>query len=160
MPPSQISNYAGYYQPGITKVYVVTTMSNYLSPTRVELDAGLDVTRQVREINGFSYKADTIERPDYSATFTPVVGGRQKADDSSLGIYAAQNGVDARQTITFGYTGYVVLLDGGDTTGYLMDIYPVQCTAIPKQRGDSDPLTIMYQFAITKIPAENVAIPS
>ena len=64
MPPSQISNYAGFYQPGITKVYVVTTISNYLSPTRGELDGGLDVTRQTREIKGFSYKADTVHRPD------------------------------------------------------------------------------------------------
>ena len=159
MPPSQISNYAGFYQPGITKVYVVTTISNYLSPTRGELDGGLDVTRQTREIKGFSYKADTVDRPDYSATFTPVVGGRQKADDSSLVIYCAQNGTDARQTLTFGYVGHIVLLDGGDTTGYKMDIYPVQVIAKPKQRGDSDPLNIMFQFAITKVPAEDVAVP-
>lgn len=160
MPPSQISNYSGFYLPGTTKVYVVTTISNYLSPTRAELDAGLDVTRQVREINGFTYKADTIDRPDYATTFTAQVTGRQKAEDSSLVIYAAQSGVDARQTLVFGYSGYVVLMDGGDTTGYLMDIYPVKITAAPKQRNDSDPLAIMYQFAITRVPAENVAIPS
>ena len=88
-----------------------------------------------------------------------MVGGRQKADDSSLVIYCAQNGTDARQTLTFGYVGHIVLLDGGDTTGYKMDIYPVQVIAKPKQRGDSDPLNIMFQFAITKVPAEDVAVP-
>jgi hypothetical protein len=159
MPPSQIAAYLAYYQPGITRVYIMTTCANYLSPTRGELDAGLDVTRQVREIKGFSYQADTIERPDMANTFTPVVGGRQKADASSLVIYAAKNGVDARQTLVFGYVGYVVMLDGGDVTSYKMDIYPIQVTAKPKMRGDSNPMAIEYQTAITALPAEDVAIP-
>lgn len=160
MPPSQISAYSAYYQPGVTRVYVVTTMSNYLSPTRAELDAGLDVTRQVREINDFKYEADVLDRPDYASTFNSTVGGRTKAGNPSLAIYAAKNGVDARSTLTFGYTGYIVLLDGGDVTGYKMDVWPVQVIAKPKNRGDSDPLTIMYQFSIPNPPAEEVAIPA
>jgi hypothetical protein len=160
MPPSQISAYASFYAPGITKVYIVTTMSSYLTPTRAELNAGLDVTRQVRSIDGWQVEAEQIDRPDYSSRFVSKIGGRTNAADSSLGIYAAQNGSDARSTITDGYTGYVVFLDGGDTEAYKMDVFPVLCTARPKQRSDSDPLTIMYQFSITSVPAENVAIPA
>ena len=29
----------------------------------------------------------------------------------------------------------------------------------PKQRGDSDPFSTMYQFSVTQPPAEDVAIP-
>lgn len=159
MPPSQISAYATFYQPGVTKVYIVATMSNYLSPTRDELDAGLDVTRQVRAIDGFSIEADQIERPDMASLFVSKIGGRTNAADSSLTIYAAKNGADARTTLVFGYTGYVVMLDGGDVTGQKMDVYPVQVIAKPKQRGDSDPFNIMYQFSITQPPAEDVTIP-
>lgn len=159
MPPSQISAYTAYYQPGVTKVYIVNTMSNYLSPTRGELDAGLDVTRQVRAIDGWSVEADQVERPDFASLFTSKIGGRTSASDSSLTIYAAKNGIDARQTLTQGYTGYVVFMDGGDTTAYKMDVYPVLVISRPKQRGDSDPMNIQYQFSITQPPAEDVAIP-
>jgi len=160
MPPSQISAYSAYYQPGVTKVYVVTTMSDYTAPTRAELNAGLDVTRQVRAIDGWQVESDQIERPDYATRFNAKIGGRTQAADSSLTIYAAANGTDARATITSGYTGYIVFMDGGDTTSYKMDVYPVLCTARPKQRSDSDPFSIMYQFSITQVPAEDIAIPS
>lgn len=160
MPPSQIAAYQAYYQPGVTKVYVITTMANYKAPTRAELDAGLDVTRQVRAIEGFQIAADQIERPDMASLFTSKIGGRTAADDSSLAIYAAKNGADARTTLTFGYTGFIVMLDGGDVSGYKMDVYPVLVIAKPKQRGDSDPLNLMYQFSITQEPAEDVTIPA
>lgn len=159
MPPSQIAAYQAYYQPGVTKVYVVTTMVNYLAPTRAELDAGLDVTRQVRSIEGFQIEADQIERPDMASLFVSKIGGRTNAADSSLGIYAAKNGADARTTLVFGFTGFIVMLDGGDVAGYKMDVYPVQVIAKPKQRGDSDPLNMMYMFSITQPPAEDVTIP-
>lgn len=160
MPPSQIAAYQAFYQPGVTKVYLVSAMANYLAPTRVELDAGLDVTRQVRAIEGFRVQAGQIERPDMASLFTSKIGGRTSADDSSLTIYAAKNGADARTTLVFGYTGFVVMLDGGDTVGYKMDVYPVLVIARPKQRGDSDPLNLMYQFSITQPPAEDVSVPA
>lgn len=160
MPPSQISAYASFYQPGITKVYLVDTIANYLAPTRSELNAGLDVTRQVRAIDGWTVEAEQIDRPDFASRFVSKIGGRTQAPDSSLTIYAAQSGVDARQTITDGYAGYIVFMDGGDTTSYKMDVYPVLCTARPRQRSDSDPFSIMYQFSITQPPAEDVAIPA
>lgn len=160
MPPSQISAYAAFYQVGVTKVYLVTTISDYTAPTRSELNAGLDVTRQVRSIDGWTIEAAQIDRPDFASLFTSKIGGKTEAKDSSLTIYAAKSGADARATITDGYTGYVVFLDGGDTTSYKMDVFPVLCIARPKQRSDSDPLTIMYQFSITSPPAIDVSIPS
>ena len=160
MPPSQISAYAAYYQPGVTRVYLVDTMANYQAPTRAELNAGLDVTRQVRSIDGWSVEAEQIDRPDYASRFVSKIGGRTQAPDSSLTIYAALSGADARTTITDGYVGFVVFLDGGDTATYKMDVFPVLCTARPKQRSDSDPMSIMYQFSVTQPPAVDVTIPS
>lgn len=160
MPPSQISAYASFYQVGVTKVYIVDTMTDYTAPTRAELNAGLDVTRQVRAIDGWMVESEQIERPDFSSRFISKIGGRTNAADSSLTIYAAQNGSDARTTLTDGYTGYIVFLDGGDTEAYKMDVYPVLVVGRPKQRSDSDPFSIQYQFSITQPPAENVAIPA
>ena len=160
MPPSQISAYSAFYQVGVTKVYLVTTVSDYTAPTRAELNAGLDVTRQVRSIDGWTIEAAQIDRPDFATLFTSKIGGKTEAKGSSLTIYAAKSGADARATITDGYTGYVVFLDGGDTAAYKMDVFPVLCIARPKQRSNSDPLTIMYQFSISQPPAIDVAIPS
>jgi hypothetical protein len=160
MVASLITAYAAYYQPGVAQIYVVTTMANYLSPTRAELDAGLDVTRQVRSTEGFAVAAEQIDRPDMSSLFTSKIGGRTGAEDSSLWFYGAQSGTDIRQTLPFGWAGYVVMLDGGDVAGRRMDIYPVLVISKPKQRGDEDPFGIQVQFSITRPPAEDVLIPA
>lgn len=160
MPPSQIAAYARYYQPGVTRVYLVTTMANYLSPTRVELDAGVDVTRQIRAIDGFSVEAEQIDTPDMATEFTGKIGGRTAAQDSSLTFYGTKSGTDVRTLQPRSWAGYVVMLDGGDVASYKMDVYPVLVRSAPKQRGDSEAFGIMVQYSITSKPAEDVAIPA
>ena len=56
-------------------------------------------------------------------------------------------------------TGFVVILPEGDVTGQKMDVFPVKVTSVPKSRDVENPATMVFQFAITKIPAENVTIP-
>lgn len=163
MPPSQIAAFPAFYIVGVTKLYIVDTLSNFASPTRGELDgaASLDVTRQVKGMDGWSYNTETIERPDISKKFTPIIGGRQKAADSSLLIWTPKSGTGdaARTKLVLDYLGYVVIMPGGDVTGYKMDVWPVQVTGRPKQLQDSDPFHIQYTFGITDAPAEDVAIP-
>lgn len=160
MPPSLIAAYQAFYQPGVTQIYVAASLANYLAPTRPELDAALNVTRQVKAVDNWEYSADTIERPDYATTFTGIIGGRTKVSGApTLGIYAAKSGADARATLLFGWNGFVIFLDGGDVSGYKMDVWPVQVIARPKKRSDSEPLTMMYTFAVPQPPAEDVAIP-
>lgn len=159
MAPSAIAAYARFYQPGVTKVYFVASIATVTAPTRPELDAGIDLTRQVEAITGFQISAAEIATPDYASLFTSNIPGRTSVANSSLTIYVAKNGVDVRSTLARGTTGNIVMLDGGDVTGYKMDVFPVTVKSIPKQRGDTKALTVMVDFSFTAAPAEDVAIP-
>ncbi|MDN5853520.1 MAG: hypothetical protein L0K86_11875 [Actinomycetia bacterium] len=160
MPAPLVEAYDAFYPVGKCVVNIVTTMADYNAPTRAELNAGTDVTRQTKMIEGWAAEGEQIDRPDYAALFTSKIGGRQNAADSSLVIYAKQTGLDIRQTLIVGYNGFVVLMPGGDITGYKMDVFPVLVRSKPKQWTDSDPFAIQYQFSIRQPPAEDLTIPA
>jgi hypothetical protein len=149
-----------FYQPGITRIYFVPTIANPSAPTRAELAAGTDVTKQVRAIDGWLVSADQLEAADMGSRFTGKVGGRTSADNSALTYYGAQDGIDIRGLHPRGALGFYVFLDGGDVEDYLMDVYPIEVISLGKNRGDSDPFNITIQFSITSEPFEDVDIPA
>ena len=159
MPPSPLSATTRYIPPGVRKIYFVSTISNYLSPTRGELNAGIDLSNEVAEVSGFTVTSDTTDTPDLSGRFVPVIAGRIKADSSSLSFYASSNSSDVRTVLPRDTAGYIVFLWEGDVTGQKMDIFPVKVTVSALDGNMEDPEKVNVSFAITKVPANNVAIP-
>ena len=159
MPPSPLSATTRYIPPGVRKIYFVSTISNYLSPTRGELNAGIDLSNEVAEVSGFTVTSDTSDTPDLSGRFIPVIAGRIKADSSSLSFYASSNSSDVRTVLPRDTAGYIVMLWEGDVTGQRMDVFPVKVTVSALDGNMEDPEKVNISFAITKVPANNVVIP-
>lgn len=151
-----------YVNVGTTVVLWVPTIANINSPTRSELNAGTNLVGENSASSGWSVKTDLIETPDMKTRFTSKIPGRIQADDSSLTMYMDLGGTDARSLMPVDETGYVVWMDGGDTAGRLMDVYPVSVASHSKARSTEakDAATVEIMFAITDQPAENITIPS
>ncbi|MEU9208552.1 hypothetical protein AB0D27_11500 [Streptomyces sp. NPDC048415] len=148
-----------YIPPGTTHYYWVATIANYNSPSRSELNAGTDLTGEVMAVSGFATSSDQQDTPDLGSRFVPKIPGRITADDSSITMYASSNSSDARTLMPRDTAGYVVIFPEGDITGQKMDVFPVKVTGVPKSRDIENPANMVFQYAITKIPAENVTIP-
>jgi hypothetical protein len=162
MPPTVITASVRYFRPGLTKVYWVTTMATYTTPTRSELNAGKDVSPEIAEISGFTVTSESVDTPDLGTRFVSKIPGRITSDDSSINFYASSTGFnDARSVLPRDTTGYVVFMDGGDvsTTGR-MDVFPATVASHGKLRGIEDPAMTQAQFTITRVPAEDVVIPA
>lgn len=162
MAATPIASTTRYTNPGVTKIYFCTTISNKAAPTRSELNAGTDLSGEVNAISGFTTTGDDVETPDMNSTFTSKIPGRTSADDSSITFYADVTGADARALLPRGTNGYIVIMDGGDVVGSLMDVYPIRVKSQGKPRSTDgkDPATVEIQMSITAEPAENVEIPS
>jgi hypothetical protein len=161
VPPTPITPSVRFFRPGTTKVYWVTTIVTYTTPTRTEINLGKDLSGEIAEISGFSVSSDTIPTPDLGTRFVPKIAGRINADDSSLNFYASSTGfTDARSVLPRDTTGFLIVMDGGDvaTTGR-MDIFPCTVTSVPKLRALEDPAQVSVTFAVTRVPAEDVVIP-
>jgi hypothetical protein len=159
MPPSPLTATVRYIPPGTRKVYYVATISNYLSPTRGELNAGTDLSAEIAEMSGFTVTSDSVDTPDLSTRFTAKIPGRITADDSSISFYASSTSSDVRTVLPRDTSGYIVILPEGDVTGQKMDVFPVKVASTAVDTAMEDPAKVNVQFTVTRVPALNVTIP-
>jgi hypothetical protein len=160
MPAGAITPSVRYVRFGLTRVVYALTVSNYLSPTRGEINAGTDLSGEVAEISGFQVAGEFIDAPDLLSAFTAKLAGRTTADDSSITMYASSNSVDVRTLLPRGTTGYLMWFDEGDTPGRKFDVYPITVGSAAKDRSLEDPARIVINVAVTRTPAENVTVPA
>jgi len=150
-----------YINKGVTKALWVATIADINAPSRAELDAGTDLSNEIQEIEGWLVASESVETPDLGRVFTASIPGSTSADDSSITMYADLGGTDARDLMPRGTNGFVVWMDGGDTAGRTMDVFPVRVGSVGKNRTvDDDAATLTINYNITSEPSEDVAIPA
>jgi hypothetical protein len=153
-----------FFAVGTTKILFCATLANKSSPTRVELTAGIPLCEpdrdDVSQINGWTVTSNLIDSPSYGSRFTSKIAGRTEVANSSLTFYQDITGTDVRTVLPRDTTGYVVIMWGGDVTASKMDIFPVTVSSVGKSGPDNAAADLTIDFAITSIPAEDVAIPA
>lgn len=162
MPTPAITASTRYINPGVTKCYYLPSIAaTNLTPTRAEMNAGTDLSREISDINGWVVAGNDVETPDLATTFTGVIPGRTKADSSSITFYASTTGVDVRALLPRTTAGYIMWLDGGDVAGQKADVFPIRVRSNGKPRTTGeDAAKIVVECSITSQPAENVTIPA
>ena len=163
MPATPLNATERHIQPGVTKLYWVPTIAATDGiPTRVELDAGTDLTDEVAGASGWLTTSAFVEVPDLGHTFTGKVPGKTSAADSSISFWADKSGDDVRAVLERGVSGYIVWADGGDVVDYLADAYKVEVASVGKVRNVEGTAALMLQvdFAILTEPVENFALPA
>ncbi|MEO3875526.1 hypothetical protein ABGB18_42665 [Nonomuraea sp. B12E4] len=150
-----------FFRPGITKCYWVPTIANINAPTRSELNAGTDLSKDIADISGWMVSGAKIDTPDLNSRFVSNIPGLTSADESSITFYQGDDGDDVRDLMPRDEDGNIVWLDGGDVAGRLMDVFPTRVLSVGKTRSmGAEAARLVIQYAITSEPAENVAIPA
>lgn len=162
MAATPITKSQRYINPGVTKIVWADTVADKTAPLRAEIDAGTDLTREVQAAEGWNVESENVETPDLDSEFTGKIPGRTSAEDSSLAFYASEDGSDVRALLQRGDPGYVMIFDGGDVAGRTMRVFPVRVSSIgmPIDVEGGDAAVVNIAFAITSVPAEDVAVPA
>jgi hypothetical protein len=158
--PTPLNPTLRYIPPGVRKVYWAATIATQASPTAAEINAGIDLTNEIAEINGFQMSSDTADVPDLASRFTAQVPGRITAADSSITFYADSTSNDVRTVLPRDTAGFVLMLPEGNTAGRKMDVWPVKVKTCAPDLGMEDPQKILVEFAVTKIASNNVTVPA
>jgi hypothetical protein len=131
-----------------------------LAYTRLEVDAGDDLTKEIADLSGWTVNSGFIDTPDMGKRYTSKIGGRITTPDSSLTMYGDKAGVDVRTILPRGTQGYLVFMDGGDVAGQPSDVFKVEVAALGKPRSTGDTaFQLTVQFSISDF-AEDVDIPA
>lgn len=159
---AEIPKSTRYWAVGTTQVHFLPAIAAEDGvPTRAEITAGTNLTREVADFDGWSTTSDKIDTPDMVSRFVSNIPGAISAEDSSITFYADRAGVDVRDILPRDTQGFVVWMDGGDVATRFMDIYPVTVASAPKIRSMDDNATmIRVDFNITSEPVENAEIPA
>lgn len=158
MPASALAAATRYFLPGTTKVLILPAVTN-LTPTRVQIDAGTDVSGHVAAIDGWLINSESVPTPDLGVRFVKQVTGRLTAADSSITFWTDVAGVDIRDELTLDQETYVVFMDGGDVEASFMDVYQVTVASVGKVREIEGAGRIQVRFTIRDYN-EDVAIPA
>lgn len=162
MAPPPLSAHSRYVAKGRTRCYWVPTIADIQGPTRVELDAGVDLSTQIMAAEGWQIESEAAETPDLATVFTGSIPAGTSAEDSSLTMYSDRNGDDVRGLLPRDTDGNIVWLHGGDIPGNpTMDVHPVRVGSLGKPITlDAEASSIQVNFNITSEPAENLTIPA
>lgn len=162
MAPTAINRSSRYFDPAVTKCYWLPAVADDgLVPTRVEMDAGTDLSREIADLDGWLVEGEDIETPDLGSLFTSKIPGRTSVEDSSLTFHADKSGDDVRTLLPRGTEGFIMWCDGGDVEDNIAGVYPVRVRSVGVQRSVSDDnARVQVAFTITQEPNEAVAIPA
>jgi hypothetical protein len=155
-----------------SKVYLyksTTAFANPGAPTRLEINAGVDVTAQIADWAGFTVTTELIDVPNVGNKYVPRIGGRVTAEDSSITFHLSETGADIRAHLNADESGvggppatrgWYLLADAGDVAGRLADLYPFEVTGMGKIRALDSNLRITVSLAFRSRPYENIALPA
>jgi hypothetical protein len=150
-----------FFQPEVSKViFVPAIASSALAYTRVEVDAGDDLTAEIADLSGWTVESGFIATPDMGKRYTGKIGGRLTTPDSSITFYGDKSGDDVRSVLPRGTKGFVVFMDGGDVATQPSDVFAVEVASVGKMRSTGDnAFQVTVAFSISNF-AEDVAIPA
>lgn len=154
-----------YWQGIEAKVYVFASngiaATTTLIPTRSEITASTDVTKQISAMSGWSVEGAIIQAPSLGVAFPRQVPGRVTAAQSSINFYADKEGTDIRGALTRGSSYYVMICPSGDVTAYKASVFPVTVVSLTQPVSlDEKAAEIIVTFAITGLPAEDITLPA
>ncbi|MFE2346128.1 phage tail tube protein [Kitasatospora cineracea] len=148
---------------GITKILFLESIQAPTNiPTRTELTAGTDLSKQISDIEGWSLENSPIETPDLGSGFATSIPGEDKAASSSLTFYEDLASDAVEKLLTKGSAGYVCIMRKGDVPlSKSLDVFPVRVgSRAPSYSTGTEPAKFKVSFSISDLPTLDAAVPA
>jgi len=154
---------------GVSKFYFLPSVADLAAgPTRIELDAGADLTPEIADVAGWMLENASAATPDMSSTFEKSIPGLDSAADSSFTFYEPEDvpegdgDVDVDVLLVKGTEGFVVILRRGDKPASpSMDTFPTRVKSKGAEySATNDPARTVASFSITEEPSLDKPVPA
>lgn len=153
MPPTPLAKTTRYVPQGTSRYYWLPAVAatTYI-PTRIEIDAGTDLTAELAVITGFSTTVAQVDTPDADTRFISRVPSSITPDESSITFYGSKDGDDAADFFSRDQEGFLVFADKGDVEARVAEIVPVTVANVTKTRDITAASQVVVSYSITDEP--------
>lgn len=152
---------ARFFRRGVSKIAFVATIADIQTPSKSELDAGVDLSESVAAISGFSITNAPIATPDLETSFDAQIDGPDTAGDSALTFYDDDMDDEIREALAKGTPGFVVLYPYGKAAAKRMEVWPVKSTGVNDEWSlDAVAAQTVIGFAVTSRPNQDAVVPT
>ncbi len=155
---------ARFMRKGKMRVFFAISVTDIQAPTAAEVIAGDELTSQIGEMNGFTFKNSPIQTPDMDTKFVSQVPGEDSTDDSSLVFYELDGANAIKDALEKDTDGFIIIFPQGTATATpavadLCEVWPVTISS-NSRRYSSGNEAGMYEvaFACTLEPAVDVLV--
>jgi hypothetical protein len=156
---------AKYATPGKSEVVWVTTMSNYLTPTIAELNAGTDLTSFVRSMPSLPRGLNLVDVATLDSKYEKRQVGTRGGDELSVEFLRDDVTDTAYTTLTEDTAGFLVVARKGlatagtFATGDKVDVYPATVGSVEDGvPGRNDPDFSTARLVATQDPNRNYSL--
>lgn len=152
-----------FFRRGVSKVFYVATIASTSAPTAAEVNAGVNLTATIADVQGFTYTNQPITTPDLGDNLDTKVPGVDQVADSTLHIYEKRTTNTGRTTLAKGVVGYLVIFFAGiagatPAAADKADVWPVQSAGTPRDYSMTEAAKWHVALIITGRPNEDVAL--
>jgi hypothetical protein len=126
--------------------------------TRLELDAGTDLTVAISAVSGFVESSNFTATPDLASHKEGKILDGVSLEDGSITFYGARDGADAASFFALGDLGHLYYLPYGDTTAEPMEQFDVEVGAVSRGKEITGASNVVAAFGLnqkveTTVPA-------
>lgn len=151
-----------FFRRGVSKLKFLPAVAG-ASPTRLELNAGVDLSTGIASLSGFGLANKPIDTPNLGDRFTSQIDGPDEVTaECSLTFYDDDTATTNRTTLTKGTVGYVVLLPYGDVATKRCETWHVKTLGVndePWSTGN-DPARFVVPMAVLDPPNQAAVVPA
>lgn len=149
-----------YYRRGVSKIKALPAVAG-TSPTRVEINAGIDLSPSVLGIGGFKLTNSPISYQPLDVTFDPQIDGPDTTDASTLDLRDDDVATAVRTALAKGTPVQIVLMPYGDVPTKRCEVWRCKSTGV-NDDWDMSAKVAMFQtgFAVLSLPTQTAVIPA
>lgn len=156
---------ARFSQKGNTRFYFVPTIASpALVPTTAEITAGTELTGQLAEVAGFTFRNEPIMTPVMKDSFDAQIPGQDTTEATSLTFWEDKATNPIRTALTKGLNGFIVIFPRGTTganpaTADKAEAWPVTISSIHRRyTAANEAAQYTVDFAMTAPPGAEASL--
>jgi hypothetical protein len=145
---------------GVSRVYLLPAVAVLTTPTRAEINAGVNLTGSLQSVGGFAIDNTLVEVAPVGAAFAEQTPGINKTTGPcTLSLYDHRTNPTIRASVAVGLSRYIILVPYGDLFTLRCEVWPVTIAAV-SDTWENGVAVYRVLFAPRVAPTQNAVLPA